>query len=162
MRLLLAIRVWSWKPFICRFELNNGLKHGKMISSMRNHWEASNSNKTGSSDAFTLKEIFHILNPCHSQYPPQASRITNLYGLFDIPCWIMIFLTYLGIIKIFNLLEFLAEKMGYCSVVEEEIPFVPFGWVYHLQLTIYLYSISVQSNCSHGWFYRSVYQPETA
>ena len=50
----------------------------------------------------------------------------------------MIFLTYLAIVKTFELLDYIAEKMGYCSVVEEEIPFVPFGWVYHLQLTIYL------------------------
>ena len=64
--------------------------------------------------------------PFH-QYPPKASRITNLLRLFDIPCWFMIFLSYLAIMKTFKLLEYLAEKMGYCSVVEEEIPFVPFG-----------------------------------
>ena len=39
----------------------------------------------------------------------------------------MIFLTYVAIMKTFDLLEYLAEKLGYCSVTEEEIPFVPFG-----------------------------------
>ena len=39
----------------------------------------------------------------------------------------MIFFTYLGIFYTFKILEKIAEKMGYGSVVEEEIPFVPFG-----------------------------------
>ena len=39
----------------------------------------------------------------------------------------MIFVTYLTIVKVFELLDYLSEKMGYCSVTEEEIPFVPFG-----------------------------------
>ena len=53
--------------------------------------------------------------------------MTNLFRLFDIPCWFMIFLTYFAIVKTFKLLEYIAEKMGYCSPTEEVIPFVPFG-----------------------------------
>ena len=44
----------------------------------------------------------------------------------------MILVTYLAIVKTFELLEYIAEKMGYCSPTEEEIPFVPFGLVYIL------------------------------
>ena len=39
----------------------------------------------------------------------------------------MLFFTYLFISKTFKFLEYIAEKMGYGSVTEEEIPFVPFG-----------------------------------
>ena len=89
-------------------------------------------NRLTSRDELKLKGIFslyhfHILNPCWIQYPPQGSRITNLIRLFDIPCWIFIFLTYLAITKTYQLLEYIAEKMGYCSVTEETIPFIPFG-----------------------------------
>ena len=71
--------------------------------------------------------LFPYFESCYIQYPPQGSRITNLIRLFDIPCWILIFLSYLAIMKAFQLLEYIAEKMGYCSVTEEDIPFVPFG-----------------------------------
>ena len=76
-----------------------------------------------------FSSIFRYFEP-FSQFPPQASRITNLFRLFDIPCWFMIFLTYLAIVKTFELFEYIAEKMGYCSPTEEEIPFVPFGSVF--------------------------------
>ena len=66
-----------------------------------------------------------ILNP-PLQFPPQGSRIANLFGLFDGPSWAMVFLTSLVVFYTFKLLEYIAKKMGYTSR-EEELPFFPMG-----------------------------------
>ena len=68
--------------------------------------------------------IFLYFEPS-SQYPPQGSRIANLFGLFDSSCWAMVFLTWLIIWYTFKLLEFIAERMGH-TFEEVEIPFLPF------------------------------------
>ena len=78
---------------------------------------------------FRFKKIiftfFHISNPPPPQYPPQGSRIANLFGLFDPLCWAMVFLTWLIVWHTFKLLEYIAEKMGH-TFEEVEIPFLPF------------------------------------
>ena len=68
--------------------------------------------------------IFPYFEP-FSQYPPQGSRIANLFGLFDSSCWAMVFLTWLIIWYTFKLLEYIAERMGH-TYEEVEIPFLPF------------------------------------
>ena len=70
------------------------------------------------------------------QYPPQGSRIANLFGLFDGSCWAMIFLTYLTIFYTFKLLEYIAEKMGH-TYEEVEIPFISFRWFKFFQIPIF-------------------------
>ena len=65
------------------------------------------------------------------QYPPQGSRIANLFGLYDSSCWGMVIFTWLTVWYIFKLLEYIADRMGYISL-EEEIPFCPFRWFYHI------------------------------
>ena len=71
-----------------------------------------------------LFPLFPYFEPS-PQFPPQGSRITNLFGLFDGPSWTLIFLSYLAIFYTFKLLEYIADRMGYISL-EEEIPFCPF------------------------------------
>ena len=68
--------------------------------------------------------IFPYFEPS-PQYPPQGSRIANLFGLFDSTCWPWVFLAYLVIFYTFKLLTYITERMGYTSQ-EIELPFLPF------------------------------------
>ena len=61
-----------------------------------------------------------------TKYPPQGSRIANIFGLFDSSCWALVILTWLTLWYTFKLLEHITDRMGYCSF-EEELPFFPFG-----------------------------------
>ena len=81
--------------------------------------------------------IFPIFFKPHFQYPPQDSRTTNLFRLFDGFGWALIFLTWLTIYYTFKLLEFVAGKMGYISL-ETPIPFFPFRLFFFYALFVFI------------------------